>query len=127
MAFEDHQARFKPSCQFVHFRHFLRKSVKTLTTDFDGLTALNTIKTINFRMSRARMTVARSQTMTELLGPDVIERYRERKSASHGEAGYARRPLDAYFTEPWVTRALIAAVDFQLPDWPDADSVGRAP
>lgn len=35
-----------------------------------------------------------------------------RKSASHGEAGYARRPHDAYFTEPWVTRALVAAVEF---------------
>ncbi len=44
----------------------------------------------------------------------------ERKSASHGEAGYARRPLDAYFTEPWVTRALLAAVDFNLPEYPRA-------
>src|SRR5690242_1329414 len=34
----------------------------------------------------------------------------ERKSASHGEAGYARRERDAYFTEPWVTRALLDAV-----------------
>lgn len=36
----------------------------------------------------------------------------DRRSASHGEAGYARRPHDAYFTEPWVTRALLAAVEF---------------
>jgi hypothetical protein len=36
---------------------------------------------------------------------------KSRKSASHGEAGYARRPHDAYFTEPWVARALLAAVD----------------
>ncbi len=35
-----------------------------------------------------------------------------RKSASHGEAGYARRPHDAYFTEPWVTRVLLQAIDF---------------
>jgi len=39
----------------------------------------------------------------------------ERKSESHGEAGYARRPHDAYFTEPWVTRALLAAVDLGAP------------
>jgi hypothetical protein len=57
--------------------------------------------------------------MSDLLGP-AEARQPERKSASHGEAGYARRPLDAYFTEPWVTRALIAAVDFHLPDHPEA-------
>lgn len=38
-----------------------------------------------------------------------------RRSASHGEAGYARRPRDAYFTEPWVTRALLAVVSFRVP------------
>jgi hypothetical protein len=36
----------------------------------------------------------------------------ERKSASHGEAGYERRERDAYFTEPWVTEALCQAVEF---------------
>lgn len=44
-----------------------------------------------------------------------IEPVPARKSASHGEAGYQRRPRDAYFTEPWVTRALLAAVDFRAP------------
>jgi len=57
--------------------------------------------------------------MSDLLNP-TAERQPERKSASHGEAGYERRPLDAYFTEPWVTRALIAAVDFRLPGYPEA-------
>lgn len=47
----------------------------------------------------------------DLLGAEPAAKP-ERKSASHGEAGYARRPADAYFTEPWVTRALLAAVDF---------------
>jgi hypothetical protein len=51
----------------------------------------------------------------DLLG---TERQPERRSASHGEAGYERRPLDAYFTEPWVTRALIAAVTFRVEDQP---------
>lgn len=36
----------------------------------------------------------------------------DRKSASHGESGHARSANDAYFTEPWVTRSLLAAVDF---------------
>lgn len=40
---------------------------------------------------------------------------RERRSASHGEAGYERRPHDAYFTEGWVTRALLNAVDLSPP------------
>jgi hypothetical protein len=35
----------------------------------------------------------------------------ERKSASHGEAGYPRAAFDFYPTEPWVTRALLQAVD----------------
>lgn len=38
----------------------------------------------------------------------------KRKSASHGEAGYARNARDAYFTEPWVTQALVAAVQFRI-------------
>lgn len=38
-----------------------------------------------------------------------------RKAATLGEAGYARRTGDSYFTEPWVTRALIAAVNFSPP------------
>ena len=32
--------------------------------------------------------------MSDLLGPAIGERQPERKSASHGEAGYERRPLD---------------------------------
>ena len=48
--------------------------------------------------------------MTDLLNP-TAERQPERKSASHGEAGYERKERDFYPTEPWVTRALIAAVD----------------
>lgn len=40
----------------------------------------------------------------------------ERKSASHGEAGYARSARDFYPTEPWVTQALLAAVDLRLPE-----------
>lgn len=47
--------------------------------------------------------------------PDEVAR---RRSPSLGEAGYARRPLDAYFTEPWVTRALIEAVEFGRPGEP---------
>lgn len=46
-----------------------------------------------------------------------------RKSASHGEAGYARRPRDAYFTEPWVTRALVAAADLAPPGRARGDTV----
>ena len=38
---------------------------------------------------------------------------RNKKSASHGEAGYERKERDFYPTEPWVTRALLAAVDFR--------------
>jgi hypothetical protein len=46
----------------------------------------------------------------DLLGPVAPAR----KSASHGEAGYVRNARDAYFTEPWVTRALLAEVSFRL-------------
>ena len=49
-----------------------------------------------------------SVSTTDLFGPQAPAR----KSASHGEAGYARNARDAYFTEPWVTRALLKAVDF---------------
>ena len=38
-----------------------------------------------------------------------------RKAATLGEAGYIRRAGDAYFTPEWVTRALIAAIDFRPP------------
>ena len=48
---------------------------------------------------------------TDLAGT-LPSRQPERKSASHGEAGYERRPRDAYFTEPWVTEALCRAVEF---------------
>lgn len=53
-----------------------------------------------------------------LLEPNDAPR---RRSASHGEAGYARNARDAYFTEPWVTRALLAAV--WLGDTPRFDEV----
>lgn len=53
----------------------------------------------------------------DLLNP-TAERQPERKSASHGEAGYERAERDFYPTEPWVTRALLAAVDFQNRDAP---------
>lgn len=49
--------------------------------------------------------------------PEPVAR-RPKRSASHGEAGYPRVAHDAYFTEPWVTRALLAAVDFGLADHP---------
>ncbi len=48
--------------------------------------------------------------MSDLLNP-TAERQPERKSASHGEAGYKRADRDWYPTEPWVTRALIGAVE----------------
>ena len=34
----------------------------------------------------------------------------DRKSASHGEAGYPRAAFDFYPTEPWVTRALLSLI-----------------
>jgi len=49
------------------------------------------------------------------VSPEFSRGMGDRKSASHGEAGYKRRPHDAYFTEQWVTRALLAAYDFHLP------------
>lgn len=55
----------------------------------------------------------------DLLGP-LPEAAAPRRSASHGEAGYKRKAHDAYFTEPWVTRALLLAVDFHLADQPAA-------
>src|SRR5262245_28013658 len=47
-----------------------------------------------------------------------------RRSASHGEAGYVRRDLDAYMTEPWVTRALVQAIHFADPVWEPACGTG---
>lgn len=49
---------------------------------------------------------------------------RDRKSASHGEAGYERRPGDFYPTEPWVTRALVRAVELGH-RWGEADGRPR--
>jgi len=49
--------------------------------------------------------------MTDLLGHEIPK---PRKSASHGEAGYVRAERDAYFTEPWVTRALLKALEPDL-------------
>jgi hypothetical protein len=34
-----------------------------------------------------------------------------KKSAMHGESGYARRERDAYFTPEWVTRAMIEQME----------------
>lgn len=52
-----------------------------------------------------------------------------RRSPKRGETGYARIAHEAYFTEPWVTRALLAAVDFHLPGgtaiWEPACGDGR--
>ena len=42
------------------------------------------------------------------------------RSTMLGESGYARRAHDAYFTEPWCTRALIDAVAFPTPIWEPA-------
>ena len=52
----------------------------------------------------------RSDAGAPLFGEAAVER----KSASHGEAGYARAERDFYPTEPWVTAALCAAVEFGL-------------
>ena len=38
-----------------------------------------------------------------------------RRSTLYGEAGYERHPEDYYPTQPWVTRALLSAVDLSLP------------
>lgn len=58
-----------------------------------------------------------------------IEPVKSRKSASHGEAGYARQTLDAYFTPEWCTRTLVRYIDFHLPDndtiWEPACGDGR--
>lgn len=59
-----------------------------------------------------------------LLGDDTPAR----KSASHGEAGYVRNARDFYPTEPWVTRALLAAFPdghFGSPTWEPACGDGR--
>ena len=40
------------------------------------------------------------------------EPVKSRKAATLGEAGYERRPRDAYFTPGWVTRALVKYIDF---------------
>jgi hypothetical protein len=47
----------------------------------------------------------------------------QRKSASHGEAGYERAERDFYPTEPWVTRALLNAVEFGEPGAPRVDVI----
>lgn len=40
--------------------------------------------------------------------------FKRRSPPLVGETGFKRRPLDFYQTEPWVTRALLGAVDFSL-------------
>lgn len=44
------------------------------------------------------------------------EPIKTRKAATLGEAGYDRSARDFYPTEPWVTRALLRAVEFNLDD-----------
>lgn len=61
--------------------------------------------------------------MAAMTGGDLwigvtAEPVKTRKAATLGEAGHQRSAHDAYFTEPWVTRALLQAVDFHLPDLP---------
>jgi hypothetical protein len=53
----------------------------------------------------------RNDDMSDLLGHELPK---PRKSASHGEAGFERAARDAYFTEPWVTRALLMALEPEL-------------
>lgn len=63
--------------------------------------------------------------MSDLLG---YEPPAPRKSASHGEAGYERIDRDAYFTEPWVTQALLDAYPagyFGMAVWEPACGDGR--
>lgn len=63
-----------------------------------------------------------------LFGEDAADTSTWRKSASHGEAGYARAAREAYFTEPWVTKALLAAFPkghFGSPVWEPACGDGR--
>ncbi len=55
--------------------------------------------------------VRRSDPGAPLFGEEPVNR----KSASHGELGYARQARDFYPTEPWVTEALLAAIDFVPP------------
>ena len=63
----------------------------------------------------------RAPVTTPLIGESAPAR----KSATHGEAGYARNARDAYFTEPWVTKALLDAVEFGSPIWEPACGDGR--
>lgn len=51
----------------------------------------------------------------------------DRKSASHGEAGYPRRAYEFYPTEPWVTEALCRDVEFETDQlvWEPACGDGR--
>jgi hypothetical protein len=50
--------------------------------------------------------------VSDLLNQALDSHLPARKSASHGEAGYPRKERDFYPTEPWVTRALCQAVEF---------------
>ena len=43
-----------------------------------------------------------------------------RRSAMHGESGFERRERDAYWTEAWVTGALLDAVRIRGPIWEPA-------
>lgn len=47
-----------------------------------------------------------------MVGKAAVTEKKDRKSASHGEAGYPREAFDFYPTERWVTRALCRAVSF---------------
>lgn len=43
-----------------------------------------------------------------------------RRSATHGQSGFERRENDSYWTEPWVTAALLGAVKIRGPVWEPA-------
>lgn len=47
----------------------------------------------------------------------------QKGSAMHGESGYERREGDAYYTEPWVTRALID--NWNIPNFVWEPAAGR--
>jgi hypothetical protein len=65
--------------------------------------------------------------LNDVGAPLFGEEAKTRKSATHGEAGYARAARDAYFTLPWMTRALLGAFDefhFGSPVWEPACGAG---
>lgn len=59
--------------------------------------------------------------MTDLFD---LEDQPERRSAVLGEGGYERQDRDAYFTQAWVTRALLKAEKFSAVVWEPACGIG---